>query len=133
MSRSVTEHPTQLELEILSIIWRDGPSTVRQVRDALAPTRDLAFTSVLTTMKTMVKKGYLAGNFRSQKDGGTLYTALVARDRTGAQMIKLLARRIFGGSIVSAVQSLLREGTIQQEEIDELRNVLSKDTRRRRK
>ena len=54
MARPASQHPTELELEILKVIWRDGACTVRNVREALAPTRKLAHTSVITVMNIMV-------------------------------------------------------------------------------
>ena len=59
MARSTSKHPTELELEILKVLWRDGPLTGRQVRDRLAEVRDLAYTTVMTVMGIMEDKGYL--------------------------------------------------------------------------
>ena len=61
MARPASEHPTDLELQILKILWdRDISLTVREIRDALAEQgRDLAHTSVITTLGTMVEKGQL--------------------------------------------------------------------------
>ncbi len=84
MPRPALKHPTELELAILKVLWRDGPLTVRQVRDALAvlpagARRDLAHTSVLTMMTIMVRKRYL----RRRRDGHShVYEARVARDQT---------------------------------------------------
>ena len=50
MARPISKHPTELELEILKIFWREGPLTGREVRDQLAEFRDLAYTSVMTIM-----------------------------------------------------------------------------------
>ncbi len=57
MVRPTSKHPTELELEILKILWRAKPLTGRQVRDALAEFRELAYTSVMTVMGTMEDKG----------------------------------------------------------------------------
>ena len=61
MPRPASEHPTDLELQILKILWdRETSLTVREIRDALAQDgRDLAHTSVITTLGTMVEKGQL--------------------------------------------------------------------------
>ena len=53
MARPASRHPTELELEILKVLWREGPLSGRQVRDALVPFRDLAYTSVMTVMNIM--------------------------------------------------------------------------------
>jgi predicted transcriptional regulator len=61
MARPALEHPTEAELQILKILWEDSPLTARQIRDALAGQgRDLAHTSVITTLQKMVEKRQLA-------------------------------------------------------------------------
>ena len=57
MARPRSRFPTELELDILKTLWRSGPATVRQVREALEPQRSLAHTSVMTVMNIMVDKG----------------------------------------------------------------------------
>jgi predicted transcriptional regulator len=84
-----------LELEILKTVWRDGPSSGRQICDALADSRPLAHTSVLTVMNIMVKKGYL----RRTKPGGTyLYEATISEQATVRRMLGDLVDRAFDGS-----------------------------------
>ena len=56
MARPASKGPTELELEILKILWQRGPLPVRDVRDALVGFRDLARTSVITIMNIMVRK-----------------------------------------------------------------------------
>ncbi len=68
MVRPTSKHPTVLELEILKILWRAQPLTGRQLRDALAEFRELAYTSVMTILGIMVDKGYV----RRKKQGGGL-------------------------------------------------------------
>ncbi len=60
MARPSSEHPTELELQILKVLWDSEPMTVREVRDALEETgRDLAHTTVITMLGTMVDKGQI--------------------------------------------------------------------------
>src|SRR5688500_53599 len=80
MARPRSQHPTELELEILKVIWRDGPSNVRHVRDELAAWRDLAYTSVMTIMNIMTQKAYL----RRVKEGScfTYHPRITERNTT---------------------------------------------------
>lgn len=121
--RTRLEHPTQGEVEILQIIWRQGPSTVRQVRDSLAESRHVAFSTVSTLMNIMVKKGLLSAEPRKNK-GGAIYSAKVARAGTAAQMLKDWARHLFGSSVSSAIQTLASEGEIDPEELADLRKAI---------
>ena len=57
MARRATNRPTDGELEILKVLWERGPSTVREVREALLPQRQVAHTTVLTLLQIMVEKG----------------------------------------------------------------------------
>ena len=75
MVRPRSQHPTELELEILKILWRDGPACVRRVRDGLSGFRELAYTSVMTVMNIMMKKAYLK---RSREGRLFVYRPLVS-------------------------------------------------------
>lgn len=129
MARRRSSHPTELELMILQIIWQSGPSTVRQVSDALWQSRKLAFTSVLTTMNIMVTKGYLEARRRPRKQGGTIYRAKVAQGSTALTMLESLAQRLFGGSLATAISRLLSEGELNKKDVEELRAVVNQRRR----
>ena len=122
MARPRSQHPTELELEILKVIWRDGPSNVRHVRDELAAWRDLAYTSVMTIMNIMTGKGYL----RRVKAGGSFtYHARVTERTTKHKMLKDVVDRAFDGSVSSAVESLLASRSLDAEERQLLRDLIS--------
>ncbi len=104
MARPASSHPTELELEILKILWSRGPSAVRQVREELAPTRKLAHTSVITTMTTMIEKGYLV---RDEEVNPHLYRARVTSRAVRRRMLGDLVRRAFDGSPVALMLNLL--------------------------
>jgi BlaI family transcriptional regulator, penicillinase repressor len=118
MVRPASPHPTELELEILKIIWRQGPATVRQVRDALAPTRPLAHTSVITTMTTMVDKGYLS---RDAEGAAHTYKAKVTAQAVRKRMLGDLVRRAFDGSAIALMLNLLETSDMKDDELSELR------------
>lgn len=120
MSRPPSALPTQLELEILKIIWRDGPVSVRQVRDALADSRPLAYTSVMTTMTIMVRKKYLS---RRKVDGAFAYTARIAEEATLGGMLRDLIRRAFDGSTTAVMQNLLKND-LDADELKHLRRLI---------
>ncbi len=121
MTRPASKYPTELELEILKILWRDGPGPVRQIRDALAETRDLAYTSVMTMMNIMADKGYVR---RMRKGGGYVYRPRVTRQWTARQMLGDVVARVFDGSAGAAALHLLETGEIDAEELAELRRLL---------
>jgi len=123
MARPASKHPTKVELEILKILWRDGPANVRAVRDALAVSRDLAYTSVMTTMNIMTKKGFL----RRSKDGPTwVYHPRVTQKATSRRMLGDLVDRLFDGSTALAMTNLLETSDINRDELEKLRAMLIK-------
>ena len=95
MARSPSKHPTELELEILKVLWRIGAATVRQVRDELASVRDLAYTSVMTMLSIMAGKGYVTRT----KDGRSfVYEATYHETKATKSMLQDVVDRLFGGS-----------------------------------
>ena len=136
MARPASQHPTELELQILKVLWRDGPAPVRHVRDALAPARDLAYTSVMTVMNIMADKGYLRRDKPRRDDtapggggaGGTayVYTPLVSEQSTTRGMLKDLVDRAFDGSASAVMLNLIESGDIDDEELKQLRQIIAR-------
>ncbi|HMB94869.1 MAG TPA: BlaI/MecI/CopY family transcriptional regulator [Tepidisphaeraceae bacterium] len=118
-------HPTERELEILKVLWKDGPHTMRQMHEALSLTSNTGSKALLTIMNIMVKKGYLTLQRRSKAEGGNLYSAKVTQPSTARAMLQSLARRLFGSSVASAIQNLAIAGELDQAELSELRHALN--------
>ena len=121
MARPGSKHPTELELEILKILWREGPLNVRQVRDALADYRDLAITSVTTIMNIMAEKKYLK---RGKQGGAFVYQPRVLQKTVARQMLGDIVDRVFEGSAASVMLNLLEESDIDPKELKQLREIL---------
>ncbi len=123
MARPASKYPTELELEILKVLWRDGPLTVRGVRDALAGFRDLAYTSVMTIMTIMTKKGYLR---RTKTEGGYIYRPRIKEQSTTRRMLRDLMDRAFDGSAAALMLNLLETADIDPDELKRLRDLINK-------
>ena len=128
MARPTSKHPTELELEILKILWRDGSLTGRQVRDALAESRDLAYTSVMTVMGIMEDKGYVR---RRKQAGSFVYSARIKEQSTTRRMMQDLIERAYDGSVATAMVSLLETADIDDRELQQLRELLNQKRRER--
>jgi BlaI family penicillinase repressor len=122
MARPASRHPTELELEILKILWRDGPSSVRHVREALTGFRDLAYTSVMTIMTIMTRKRYLR---RSKAEGGYVYRARITQESTTGRMLRDLVNRAFDGSAAALMLNLLETNEIDAHELKRLRELIN--------
>lgn len=95
MSKRVSVHPTQAELEVLAILWRRGASTVRQVHDALQLDRRTGLTTTLKIIQHMDAKGLV----KRSPDRPSRYSALVSEQKTQAGLLSDLLKRAFGGSM----------------------------------
>ena len=126
MARTASRHPTELELEILKVLWQLGPATVRQVREALVPVRDLAYTTVMTVMTIMAGKGYLKRN----KDGRSfVYEATYQEQKASRNMLQDVVDRLFGGSTKAVMQHLLETSDLDESELKQIRLLINRKTR----
>jgi predicted transcriptional regulator len=113
--------PTDAELAILRVLWERGPSTVRQVHEALAETRETGYTTTLKLMQIMADKGLVQRN----EDARThVYSAIAGEEQTQQQLVKDLVDRAFGGSAATLVlRALSAEGT-SDAELKEIRQLI---------
>jgi BlaI family penicillinase repressor len=114
--------PTDSELEILHILWADGPSTVRQVHDKLSQGRDIGYTTALKLMQIMHEKGFLS---REEDGRSHTYTALVSEEDTQRNLIDRFVETAFRGSASKLVMQVLGQHKASREELDEIKNLLN--------
>ena len=112
----------------MRVIWELGPSTVRQVHEALAETRETGYTTTLKLMQIMADKGLVARDASARTH---VYTAAVNRESTERQLVKDLMDRAFGGSAKDLVLRALSNDTTP-EELREIRRLID-DHREKRK
>ena len=125
MSRPASKHPTELELQILTVLWREGALSGRQIRDALEPDRKLTYPSVMTMLGIMEDKGYVR---RKKERGSYVYSARIKQEANSRRMLSDLVERVFDGSAVTAMVNLLESAEIDDEELKQLRRLLKKKT-----
>lgn len=129
MPKQVSEHPTELELQILKILWIDAPQTVREVRQGLADGgRDLAHTSVITTLGTMVDKGQLE-KLPPLEGKAFRFAPRIRQGDVSKRMLGDLVHRVFDGSAEAVMQSLLDVSELDEEELKGLRRLFNKKLR----
>ena len=126
MVRPSSIHPTELELQILKILWQRAPLSVAEVRQALAcgdARRQLAHTSVITTLNIMVRKRYLR---RTRHGRAYLYRPCVARTDVTGRMLGDMVDRVFDGSAATVMLNLLENADIDQDELTQLRDLINR-------
>jgi predicted transcriptional regulator len=114
--------PTGAELEILSVLWDQGPSTVRDVHLALERHREIGYTTVLKLMQIMAAKGLVE---RDETARAHVYKARVAQEQTQRQLVGHLLDRAFGGSAAKLMMQALSGSHASAEEIAEMRQMLA--------
>ncbi|HWE93768.1 MAG TPA: BlaI/MecI/CopY family transcriptional regulator [Tepidisphaeraceae bacterium] len=130
MSRPRSSYPTELELEILKVLWAGGPTTVRKVRDELAAGgRKLAHTSIITIMNIMAEKRYLR---RTKGKNGFVFAAKIGREPTLGRMLRDIIDRAFRGSAAAAMLNLLETADVNDQELEQIRDLIANKTKGRR-
>lgn len=108
-------------MEVLHHVWDLGEATVADVRARILDERDIAYTTVMTVMRKLADKGYL----EFEKDGRT-YVYAPARQPNEVQhsILRRLMDRVFEGSPMALVQTLVRHENLSDEERDEIRRMI---------
>ena len=114
--------PTASELEILHVLWERGPSTVREVHQALSDKRPIGYTSVLKLMQIMTAKGTLQ---RNEEQRAHVYEAVQPAEKTKRQLALDVLQRVFDGSASQLMMHALADRKASKEEVDELRRLLN--------
>lgn len=120
-SRSSAPRPTDAELAILRVLWERGPSTVRQVHDALGRERPAAYTTALKMLQIMTEKGLVR---RDESDRTHIYQARLSEEQTQRQLVRDLLDRAFGGSASKLVMQALATKRASAEELSEIRKLI---------
>lgn len=128
MTRS-PQKPTASELEILRVLWSRGPSTVREVHQALSQKKDLGYTTVLKLLQIMTTKGTVR---RNETQRAHVYEAGLPAEQTKRQLAGDMLQRVFEGSASQLMMHALAGSKASREEIEELRRLLDEYERNRR-
>jgi len=117
-----TPLPSPAELEILDILWRKGPQTVRDVYTALSRKRDIGYTTILKTMQVMAEKDLLT---RDESERSHVYAAAVPEKSIKRRLVSDLLDRVFDGSAASLVLQALSTKRASPEDIRKIRKLLN--------
>lgn len=113
--------PTDTELQVLSVLWDQGPATARQVLQRMPDGKPRSYTTVLTIMQLMEKKGLLK---RRVQGRAHVYRPAAGRTRIMRPMLSDFIAKAFGGSPAQLVQQLLADERVKAEQLDEIRTLL---------
>src|SRR5881397_1099342 len=121
MATEAPQKPTASELQILRVLWARGPSTVREVHEALSEEKSLGYTTVLKLMQIMTAKGLVR---RNEDQRAHVYEACKPATETKRQFASDVLQRVFDGSAKELMLHALAGRRSSKNEIEELRRLL---------
>lgn len=127
MARPPNSGPTERELLLLKVLWRRGPSSVRDIRKAFPEEPKPAHTSLLTNLQGMLDKGYVE---RDTQNRGHVYRAVLLRESVERNAVKDIMNRVFDGSAIRLVATALTSGNTSSEELERLQMLLDEKAKR---
>jgi BlaI family penicillinase repressor len=129
MTQEPLQKPTASELEILRVLWARGPSTVREVHEALSEQKALGYTTVLKLLQIMTAKGTVR---RNEDQRAHVYEACQPAADTKRQLVGDVLQRVFEGSASELMIHALEGRRTSKKELGELRRLLDEYERRTR-
>jgi BlaI family penicillinase repressor len=110
---------TDRELDVMTVLWEDGPSTVADVRRRLAD--PLAYTTVLTVLRTLEEKGHVG---HTEEGRAFRYHSLVDRGEARGSALERVRRTLFDGSAKLLVSHLVKDRSLSEEDLEGIRRLL---------
>ena len=121
MARSVSQQPTEVELQILRILWHPGGSTARQIHNELTELKGTTYSTTVKMLSVMRDKELVK---RDEDESPHVYRATVSRNAAGKRMVRDLVDKVYDGAAMSLVLHALKNATASQGELDEVRRLL---------
>ena len=116
-------NPTPGELEILRVLWRVGPATVRKIQESLPVEKPAGYTTVLKLLQIMTEKGLVR---REEENRAHVYEACQSEDQAQRQIVGDVMDRVFGGMAQRLVMHALTERKASPEDLAEIRRLLDR-------
>jgi len=115
--------PTEVELQILRILWELGPSPVRAIHARLNAAKGTNYSTTVKMLSVMLDKRLVR---RDEDASPHVYRASVTRDSAGKRLMKDLVEKVYNGAAMSLVLHALKNATASPEELEEVRRLLNK-------
>lgn len=114
--------PTNSELEVLQVIWENGPSTVKSINDKLNENKEVGYTTTLKIMQIMYNKGIL----NREKDSRThIYSARISQEETQLDLLDRFLEKAFNGSASKLVMQALGNHETSKEELENIKAFIN--------
>ncbi|MCA9091500.1 MAG: BlaI/MecI/CopY family transcriptional regulator [Planctomycetaceae bacterium] len=121
MARPVSSQPTEVELQILRLLWDEGPSIARQVHNGLQAVKQTTYSTTVKMLSVMLDKGLVK---RDEQVSPQVYRAAVSRESVGKRLARDLVDKVYDGAAMSLVLHALRTAKASPEELAKVRQLL---------
>jgi len=121
MARPASVHPTDGELEILRVLWANGPTALSTLCETLRKEREVATTTIATMLRVMREKGLVK---RLGSGRGARWSATITQKKTAKKMVGKLVEHVFDGSADLLAAHLIEGGQLSSQQLDELRDLI---------
>jgi predicted transcriptional regulator len=115
--------PTEVELQILRILWELGPSPVREIHARLNADKGTNYSTTVKMLSVMLDKGLVK---RDEEASPHIYRPVLSREKAGKRMLSDLVEKVYDGATMSLVLQALASTTATKEELDEVRRFLDR-------
>jgi BlaI family penicillinase repressor len=121
MPRSSSSQPTEVEMQILRILWDLGPSPVRDIHKRLEADKGTNYSTTVKMLAVMLQKGLVKRNEDVQPH---VYRPTLSRAKAGKQMLEHIIEKVYDGSAMSLIMQALSSSKATNEELDQVRRML---------
>lgn len=129
MPRKTGTQPTEVEMDILNVLWDQGPLALGEIHQAIAAQRDVAYSTTRKMTQIMREKGLIKTSGTSKP---LVYSAAKSRKKTQNGLVNDLARRAFGGSSKELMLSLLSSKSISDTDLAEIQSLINSERKKKK-
>jgi predicted transcriptional regulator len=126
LARKKSPNLTEAELRLMDVIWEKGTATIADVAEALPQELELAYNTVLTTMRILEEKGYVR-HTKSNPGRAFVYRAVVGRREASRNAVRYLVSRFFRNSPELLVLNLLEDEELSHKELGRIRALIGEE------
>jgi BlaI family penicillinase repressor len=130
MSKKSLDHFGQLQRAVIEVVWELGEASVRQVWKRLCVKKEMAYTTVLTSMQRLERAGWLKHRVEGKKN---VYLPTRSRAQAGVKSVRKFVHRMFNGNALVMFQQLVEQGELSDDELGELQKLINKKRKERGK
>lgn len=128
MARTPSEQPTDVELQILRVLWDLKSATARQIHDGLSEGKETNYSTTVKMLKIMLDKGWVE---RDDSVRPQVFTPTLSREKTGARFVRDLVQKVYNGSAMTLALHALSSNRATEDEIKQMRELLDRMEKRK--